>query len=83
MKRKRTVKYRLEINYLSRDYEDRALCTSEPIYSLKEGWKKYRDALKEKCVDDKTKPCRVEFWKYGVIGSDGFYTDNITLAKNF
>ena len=43
--RKRRVLYRLEVNYLSRDYEDRALETSSPIYNKKDGWKEYRRAL--------------------------------------
>ena len=78
---KRRVLYRLEINYLSRDYDDSALETSSPIYSKKEGWKEYRRALLEKCADDKTAPARVHFWKYNYSESGEFCP--ITIAKNY
>ena len=58
------VKYRLEENFLSRDYEDSALETSSPIYSLEEGLRKYEEAIKEFCVDDKSVPVRCILWKY-------------------
>lgn len=79
--RKRRVLYRLEVNYLSRDYDDRALETSSPIYNKKDGWKEYRLALMEKCVDDKTAPARVHFWKYNYDANGAFAP--ITIAKNY
>lgn len=79
--RKRRVLYRLEVNYLSRDYDDRALETSSPIYNKKEGWKEYRRALLEKCADDKTISARVHFWKYNYNEAGQFAP--ITIAKNY
>lgn len=57
--RKREVKYRLEVDYYSKDYDDRMCSTSGPIYNLKDGWKQYRQAIKETCIDDKSRPARV------------------------
>ena len=79
--RKRRVLYRLEVNYLSQDYEDRALETSSPIYNQKEGWKDYRRALLEKCADDNTSPARVHFWKYNYDAEGRFCP--VTIAKNY
>lgn len=59
------VWYRLNINYLSVDYEDRALETSSPIKSLKEGFAEYTKAIMlEKCVDVPDLPARVDLTKY-------------------
>ena len=78
---KRRVLYRLEVNYLSRDYDDRALETSGPIYNKKDGWKEYKKAILEKGADNESAPARVHFWKYN-------YDENgrlapITIAKNY
>lgn len=81
MARKRTIKYRLEVNYLSHDYEDCALETSSPIYNKREGMKAYMDALKQKSVDDPEKPVRVWFWEYA-WDKDGRCAP-ITIAKNY
>ena len=35
------VKYRLDVSYYSKDYDDKVAQTSAPIYSLEEGLKKY------------------------------------------
>lgn len=78
---KRRVLYRLEVNYLSRDYDASALETSSPIYNKKEGWREYRRALLEKCADDKTAPARVHFWKYN-YDPDGRLVP-VTIAKNY
>ena len=77
---KHCVRYRLEIDYLSKDYETWALCTDSPIYTKKQGTKRYKAAIKEKCVDDPTIPARVWFWKYNY--TDGKF-DPITIAKNY
>lgn len=80
----REVKYRLEVDYYSLDYEDRLCSTSEPIYTLSDGINKYKAATKEKCIDIDA-PARVHLWKY-----DGDYDENghfigkeLTLAKNY
>ena len=77
---KHEVRYRLDIDYLSVDYDDAALNTSSPIYTKADGMKEYRKACKEKCVDDSTKSARVHLWKYNYI--DGKFAP-ITIAKNY
>lgn len=77
---KKEVRYRLEVDYLSKDCDDCALSVSGPIYNLKQGWKEYRKAIKEFCIDDPKKPARVHFWKYNYI--DGIFAP-ITIAKNY
>jgi hypothetical protein len=78
--KRREVKYRVEVDYLSKDYEEAALSTSSPIYNLKDGWKAYKEAIKEFCVDDKSVPARVHFWKYNYV-NHAFCP--ITIAKNY
>ena len=48
----KTVKFRLEVDYLSKEYDNSALETSSPIYTLEEGLARYEEAIQEKCVDD-------------------------------
>ena len=79
--RKRRVLYRLEVNYLSQDYEDRALETSSPIYSKREGLQEYRKALSEKCVDMIERPARVHLWKYAYDAAGRLAP--VTIAKNY
>ena len=79
--RKRQVRYRVEVNYLSKDYEDAALEISSPIYTKADGWKEYRKSIKKFCVDDKTKPARVWFWKYNYDANGK--PDPVTIAKNY
>ena len=76
----RRVLYRLEINYYSQDYEYKCLETSSPVYNKKDGWREYRKAIKEKCVD-KDVPARVHFWKYN-YNADG-RMEPLTIAKNY
>ena len=79
--KKRSVRYRLDVDYLSRSYEDRALSTSSPIYTKSDGWKEYRKAIQERCADVPEMPARVHYWKYQ-------YDENgkcipLTIAKNY
>ena len=74
------VKYRLEVDYLSREYDDSALETSSPIYTLDEGIAKYEEATQEKCVDDPSKAARVHLWKYAYKGNK---LAPITIRKNY
>lgn len=64
--KKRSVRYRLDIDYYSRSYDNSALCTSSPIYTLQEGKKAYKEAISkdEKCLDDPSVPVRVHLWRY-------------------
>lgn len=72
--------YRLDIDYYSRDYDDRACCTSEPIYTLEDGRKKYSAAILETCIDDRSRPARAWLWKYRNIR--GQFAP-VTIAKNY
>lgn len=74
------VKYRLEVDYLSREYDDSALETSSPIYTLDEGIARYEEATQEKCVDDPSKAARVHLWKYAYKGNK---LAPITIRKNY
>lgn len=79
----RKVRYRLEINYYSRDYDNKCCDISSPIYTKADGWKRYKQALNEKCIDDVTKTVRVHFWKYGPIDENGYFTQGETIARNY
>ena len=78
--KKRPVKYRLEVDYLSRSYNDRALNVSDPIYTKSEGIAEYKKAVKKYCVDDPTVPARVHLWKYNYNGNK---LEPITICKNY
>lgn len=77
-----TVKYRLEVNYYSKDYDDRCCETSSPIYTFEQGLEEYAAEIKRdcKCFDDETIPARVHLWKYNYSGDE---LDPITIAKNY
>lgn len=52
--------FRVEIDYLSKDYDDSMLSTSSSYgENLAEATKAYDDAIRLFCVDDKTKHARV------------------------
>lgn len=78
--RKRKVRYRLEVNYYSENYIDKACETSSPIYTKADGWKAYKKACSEMCID-KDVPARVHFWKYIPEDENGNYI--LTIAKNY
>jgi len=74
------VKYRLDVDYLSKEYDDRMCETSSPIYTLEDGITKYQKAISEKCIDDSTRPARVHLWEYRYTSGK---FDPITIAKNY
>ena len=76
-----TVKYRLDVDFLSKEYEDRLLETSSPIYTLEDGLKKYQEAITKKCVDDESIPARCHLWKYRYTRAGEF--NPLTIAKNY
>ena len=78
---KRQVRYRLEVDYYDKDYDDKALYISSPIYNKKEGHTEYRKAIKETCIDNPFKPVRAHLWKY-CYASNGALTP-ITILKNY
>lgn len=76
----RKVKYRLEIDYLSKEYDDAAVMTSSPIYTLEQGKEEYERAVQEKCVDDASQNARVHLWEYRYVKGK---LQPITIAKNY
>lgn len=66
--------WRVNVNWLSKDYPDSALETSRPFNSAWEAERYYEEKVQsgERCVDDKTKPIRVRLehytWKDGKTG---------------
>lgn len=80
------VKYRLEVNYYTVDYEDKMCETSSPIYSLEQGLHEYAEAIRKTCIDDRSRPARVHLWEYGWIGEPWKHESKmepITIAKNY
>lgn len=78
------VLYRLEVNYYSQDYDDKALETSSPIFTLSEGVQRYLEAIQEKCEDDPGKPARAHLWEY-VWSGEPHKSELIekTIMKNY
>ena len=74
------VPYRLEVDYYSRGYDDRACDISSPIYTLDEGIAEYEKAIQEKCIDDNSKYARVHLWKYRYTKGK---LNPITIRKNY
>ena len=80
--RKKIVRYRLEINYYSQDYEYKCCEVSSPIYTKKDGLKEYMHAVQfEKCIDEKSAPARCHLWKYQ--WDDCGKCIPLTIAKNY
>lgn len=79
---KRAVRYRLEVDFYSRDYKNKALCESSPIYTLKEGKQAYKQVIEnEKCLDNPSLPVRAHQWKYS--WNDQGECIPITIMKNY
>ena len=74
------IPFRLEVDYYSRDYDDRACSNSSPIYTLDEGIAEYEKAIQEKCIDDDSKCARVHLWKYRYTKGK---LNPITIRKNY
>ena len=53
------VKYRLEVDYYSREYDDKMCEESAPIFSLTEGIEGYLKAIQKKCIDKPEIPATV------------------------
>ena len=79
--------WRVDINYLSKDYDDSALETSTPFNSLWRAERYYEELCEEdhRCVDDKTKPARIKLthymWKDGKTGESELIRANYEGAK--
>ena len=81
MARKRRVLYRLDVDYYSREYENKCCEISSPIYNKKEGLEKYKKAIAEKCIDNPEIAARVHLWKYR--WDDCGKCVPLTIAKNY
>lgn len=76
-----TVPYRLEVDYLSKEYDNKACDVSSPIFTLEKGIEGYLKHITEKCIDDENKSAKVHLWKYNYT-ADG-ELDPITIMKNY
>lgn len=76
-----TVKYRIEINYYSRDYKNKCCETSGPVYTLEQGLAQYEEAIKEPCIDKPNRPARVHLWEYAWDASGKLAP--VTICKNY
>ena len=75
--------FRVEINYLSQDYDDSMLATSSPYGNdLEKAEKAYNDALRLFCVDIPTKPARVTLTET-VFSKPYEYGKTKTLKQNY
>ena len=79
--RRRQVRYRLEVDFYEKDYENKALYESSPIYTKRDGISKYKDAIKETCLDNPFHPVRAHLWKY-CYAPNGALTP-VTILKNY
>lgn len=52
--------FRVDIDYLSHDYDDRMLSVSSPYKTGKDARVAYKIACNERCVDDESVPARVQ-----------------------
>lgn len=75
------VKYRLEIDYYSRYYENKCCESSLPVYELEKGLQLYEEATKEHCIDKPNTPVRVHLWEYAWDTSGKLAP--VTICKNY
>lgn len=73
--------YRVETNYLSKDYSDVALCTSTPCKDLETAIAEYDKSTKYFCSDKKTKHARCRIDKY--VWEENTLIEKKTLIKNY
>lgn len=58
------LKYRVEVNYFTRDYDDRILLTSSPHYSLETALEEIVNSVDKRCVDDSSVGAEITLLKY-------------------
>ena len=73
--------WRVDVSYLSKEYDDSVLETSTPFGSLYSAEREYQNIIEsgEMCVDDKTKPVRVKLLHY--VWCDGMKCNAVELVK--
>lgn len=77
--------YRINIDYLSKEYDNSALTTSHPAGQDKaKAMQLYNDEIAKsaKCVDDKNIPARIDITEYIYSKKTNTTRHNI-LAKNY
>lgn len=79
--KKQPVRYRLEVNFYAEEYEDKAMETSSPIHTKKEGLAEYLKAIHENCIDKPQQPARVHLWKYNWDSAGKNHP--VTICKNY
>ena len=72
--------WRVEVNYLSKDYEDSAMEISTAFQSLWRAERYYDEMCEEYCVDDKRKHARVKLVHY-VWKDSKSYADRKELVR--
>ena len=75
----RSPKYRVDVDWYRRDYDDRMCATSTPYYD-DEGGKvidEILDALKGESLDEPGKPPRVSLWLYTSEGLKEVWNNDI------
>lgn len=75
--------WRVNIDFLSKDYDDRMLSISDPYETEQEARQEYEKAINEyKCCDAPEKPARCMLEHY-VWPSPNEYAKRIILEKNY
>jgi len=63
------LKYRVEVNYLTREYEDSVLLTSSPHYSFETALEEIANSVDKRCSDDSSVGAEVTLLKYTSNGT--------------
>ena len=74
--------YRVDVDYLSKEYENNMLSTSSPFPDLEKAETAYNNACGQSCIDDKTRPARVALTVTTFL-APGEYGTTKTLKQNY
>ena len=74
--------FRVTIDYLSKSYENRMLNVSNAYRTRDDAEKAYRDAEKERCVDDPTRPARIALLET-IFPGPGEWGKTTTIKQNY
>lgn len=77
--------YRINTNYYSKDYDDKALTSSDPVGNdIQNAIAQYNKMLakNEKCLDDPKQPTRIDLTIYICNDNESIGTPHI-LIKNY
>lgn len=79
---KTTVKYRVEVDWVYYESDDFALSVSSPHYDYESAIADYEKMCKERCVDNESKPAKVELYEYALTPTGRYKTHNKKLIMN-